>query len=209
MRGQFSSDVMDRMVGRDGWTRDVPLGFQRDIFPGITPARESVGGRGAVYFDVWRRTQVGGLLVDQAAGFKVVTDLKKNNTMILTKGTLAHVEAIAEAASSGAYPLPVIVLSARNDQWIATSFDLCKLVREHGIQRATEGQGKGRGKANVVSYGETIQTTRKKDKSGGIREYKYNYLYLQVNIASADLDYQVVDHPSVWDFSGLCGTYLR
>lgn len=207
-RSEYSDKVLD-LLCRDGWTRDVPLAFQVAMFPGVTPARESTGGRGAVFFDVWRRTAVGSLYVDQAAGFKIVGDVTKNNSMILTKGTEEHVERIVNAAWEGGVPLPVIVLAYVDDLWISTSFDLQKLVRTYGVHQATQGQGKGRGHASAVSWGNTEQVTRKRDRSGNVREYTYNYKYLQVNLTSANLEYEEVKHPAVWDFSHLAGTYYR
>jgi hypothetical protein len=175
---------------------------QRAMFEGATPARGSSGkGRGAIVVDIGRVVDTGPILVEQVASIKAGRKSRKT-TVTITTGNPKHSEAIVQAAMGG-LDIPVIIIhcpgsevsgkgsSARlsNVEKVEVAV-LCigPLIRAvaGNLPRRTKGQGKGRGNAEPVSWGEKVQTS-KAGKS-------YTYVSIQANLAACGVKYQTVSN---------------
>jgi len=215
-RNTFSNRTLTGLILGSNWTRDVPLGFQARTIPGVTPAHEfgtdgkgSGDGRGATVFDVWRKTEIGGgIVVEQAAGFKVYSKKDLPTAPVITTGTNKHIEAVVKAVEDGT-PIPLIILVniKGTDRWFAACYDLADLVSKFGIQQATKGRGKGRGQGKAVVVGTKAQNQRYTPKFGAEKIYHYEYIYLAVNIKVAGVEWVEVDIDT-FDWEAHVGTYL-
>jgi len=183
-----------------GWTTDVPLGFQARVMPGVTPARESAGGRGAVFFDVFKGEGAG---YGRALSLKIDDGTKKGlgsfGTVTLTVGTFAHCQAVINAAESGR-PLPVLVLVRIVDGWAWAAFDVSDILALNGIDRPHEGQGKGRGcgKAGVL-----MGTKVQRSKAGKI----YEYVSLSVNLKGNGIEWGKISTLDGFDWAQHSAAY--
>lgn len=204
-RASFSNKVIQSLIAGTEWTRDIPLGAQSRVLRGITPAHESDHGRGAPFFDIWRRASLRSAMEtgshDEMVSFKVGKGKYLPAAPPLTIGNDRHVQAVLEAAQNGTR-MPVVVLHLKGDTWFYASFDLAKMVSRFGLERAAQGRGKGRGQGKPVVWGDKIQRTRVKNKAGNVKTYEYAYRYLAVNIKAAGIQWHEIGSTlDGWDFS--------
>lgn len=201
-RFSFSNETLDSMLSTlgQGWTRDVPLGFQARIFPGITPAHEGTGrGRGAAVFDVWRETVIGGLKVEQAASFKITQGDRPPRAPAVSKGTDRHIESVIAGMMEN--PLGLICLhhNPADNSWKFCALELSALLADHGIESATVGRGKGKGSGKVLTVGDSSV----RSPAGAT----YTYTVLSVNVKAAGAEWRDLDDPIGWDFAPYVSTY--
>lgn len=164
-----------------GWT-PPSLRVQSVAFPGCTPAATSARGRGrgSIVFDVERREDAG-ILVAYCVGLKA--SATRPSTITVTTGTSHHIESVIKAAECG-LSIPIVVVAVNAAVIDDKILDYGKIsvacvrvgdmIRRHGIEPRTEGQGKGRGRAVPVAWG----VKRQRAASGKV----YEYISLQANL---------------------------
>lgn len=174
---------------------------QRAMFPGATPARGSSGkGRGAIVVDIGRQIDAGGILVEQVASIKAGRKTKKT-TITITTGKPSHSDSVIQAAMDG-LDIPVIVIHIPGSE-VAGKGSTARLERVENVEvavlnlgpliravngvlpRRTKGQGKGRGNADPVTWGEKTQTS-----AAG---KTYTYVSIQANLKACGVQYQTLN----------------
>ena len=178
-------------LNRYGWSAPS-LRVQVAAFPGVTPAHSSGGkGRGAVVIDVEKVDDSSGIRLAYVAGLKAGPDRK--STVTITTGTGSHVDAVVKAAESG-LSIPVIIVAANTTITESVIVDhgtisvavvnVGDMIRKHGVERRTEGQGKGRGIGAPIAWGVKLQ----KATSGKV----YEYVSLQANLAACGVKWETM-----------------
>ena len=183
-RSKLENAVTDYLSGH-GW-QPPSLRIQRSAFPGATPSKTSSSGRGrgSIVYDVEKVDDSLGIVISKVAGLKASAD--RRTTIDVTTGRPEHIEAVVSAAERGLM-IPVIVLAMDaeigEDNSIrlgegkisACCVNVGEAIRTHGLVQRTQGQGKGRGNAHPVAWGQKAQ----KAKSGKT----YVYVSVQAHLA--------------------------
>lgn len=182
-RSRLETAIINHLKGY-GWMAPS-LRLQSTALPGVTPAQasDSGRGRGSVLFDIEKVDDSLGIVISKVAGLKASAD--RRTTIDITTGRPEHIEAVVSAAERGLM-IPIIVLAMDaeigednsirlREKISACCVNVGEAIRAHGLVQRTQGQGKGRGNAHPVAWGEKAQTA----KSGKT----YMYVSLQANLA--------------------------
>lgn len=195
-RSLLETAITNYLAGH-GWCAPS-LRVQRSAFPGVTPAHSSKGGkgRGAVVLDVERQDDATGILISYVAGIKA--SKRRKSTITVTTGRPEHMEAVIGAAEKGLdIPIFVVAMDHQIDGKGETAtitdhgrisvavVNVGQAIRQYGLKRRTQGQGKGRGNAHPVAWGTKIQRAA----SGKV----YEYVSLQANLPACGVEWQTFD----------------
>jgi hypothetical protein len=202
-RRSFSNEVQDRLIRNTNWVSDVPMGFQARYLPGVTPTAESRDGRGAPIWDIFCQERGG---VVRALGLKIGQGKPSSHgTVSVTTGTMAHCEAILNAAFSGTPMRQVCYLWDKEAcQWWVTEFDLSEIAAIR-VAYAAKGQGNRSGdKSGVLICNATRSYTSK--KSG--QETVYEYTSLTVNAAANGVAFRKIADLHDYDWQANAPWYV-
>lgn len=197
----FSNTVIDSLCD-SGFTRDVPKHFQGSIFGNSTSVcDESATGRGAPFFDVWRRTDKGCQALSIKVGQKSPTDIA---APIVGTGTLRFVEDGLLLAMEAGYPMPVLVVTEWEGNWYVASFDMTEIYKAHGWHERIQGKGKGRGMQRPgVILG--ISTRRYNSVKRGPTVYEY--VDVSVNLKANGIEWVCMGEYLDIDLADYAGDY--
>lgn len=182
-RVSFSNQTIDAMITGTYWTREIPLGVLRRLMPEVTPAFDSLAGRGAPVFDLFHR------LDERLLSLKVSREKRNPRNVVLTTGTEDHLQALYRAIRRGDLEtLPVLCFNYKGGQWYQVEFDAVSVLRQHPPVKATGRRG----------IPVTVSTTPRacgKDDQG--RPKTKLYYPLRVNFVPSGFVWEPVDRPTL------------
>lgn len=194
-RGLLETALSNALFGDHAYVGPT-MAAQKAALPDVTPVQFKPGGRGRqpAVWDVQRNGEIAGSRIAYLAGLKA-SKTRKTTVTITTGVGMTHIKPIVDAGIAGR-SLPVFVVSVKaeikGEKETATitdhgSISVCVLnvgdliasaVAKHGrLPRRTQGQGKGKGEAKPVAWGEKLQTS----PAGNT----YQYISIQCNLKEA------------------------